>query len=339
MLTAIYTIIIFCLIIAIHEFGHFIMAKLTGVTVHEFSIGMGPKLFGFRKGGTDYKFSLLPIGGYVKLEGEDSESDDPNAFGNKKPWQRLLVLAAGALMNFVLGFVLFVIWCSFSKGFTTNIVDNIVEKSAFEEAGIRSGDVIVRMEGNNCKTNVHDYYDIYYFSYKNGTNTAKITFNRDGKKFEKVITPKYAESAKRAIFGFSTAIQKPNPVTVVSAAYRQSIFVVKIVVSSFADLIKGTVHMSDMSGPVGIVNEIGSAAKQGILDVIYLAGLISINLGVVNLFPLPALDGGRIIFVIIEVIRRKPVDRNKEGLVHLIGFALLILLMIFITYADIMKLV
>ena len=195
------------------------------------------------------------------------------------------------------------------------------------------------MEGNNCKTNVHDYYDRYYFSYKNGTNTAKITFNRDGKKFEKVITPKYAESAKRAIFGFSTAIQKPNPVTVVSAAYRQSIFVVKIVVSSFADLIKGTVHMSDMSGPVGIVNEIGSAAKQGILDVIYLAGLISINLGVVNLFPLPALDGGRIIFVIIEVIRRKPVDRNKEGLVHLIGFALLILLMIFITYADIMKLV
>ena len=132
MLTAIYTIIIFCLIIAIHEFGHFIMAKLTGVTVHEFSIGMGPKLFGFRKGGTDYKFSLLPIGGYVKLEGEDSESDDPNAFGNKKPWQRLLVLAAGALMNFVLGFVLFVIWCSFSKGFTTNIVDNIVEKSEIE---------------------------------------------------------------------------------------------------------------------------------------------------------------------------------------------------------------
>lgn len=339
MLTAVYTIIVFCLIIAIHEFGHFITAKLTGMTVHEFAIGMGPKIFGFTKGGTDYKFCLLPIGGYVKLEGEDDESDDPNAFGNKKPWQRFLVLVAGAVMNFVLGFVLFVILCSFSNGFATNVVNTVVEQSAFDDAKIKSGDVIVRMEGANFKTSVHDYYDIYYFSYKNGNSEATITFKRDGEKFVKKISPKYMETEQRAIFGFSTKIQKPTPVSVVCAAYRQSVFVVKVVVSSFADMLTGNVHMSDMSGPVGIVNEIGTAAKNGVRDVIYLAGLISLNLGVVNLLPLPALDGGRIVFVIIEKLRRKPIDKNKEGFVHFIGFALLILLMIFITYADIMKLV
>lgn len=339
MLTAIYTIIVFCLIIAMHEFGHFLMAKLTGVTVHEFSIGMGPKIFGFKKSDTDYKFCLLPIGGYVKLEGEDSESDDPNAFGNKKPWQRLLVLAAGAFMNFLLGFVLFIFWCSFSQGFTTNVVDNVMSQSAFEKADIREGDIIIRMEGDKYKTSVHDYYDIYYFSYKNGVGKTKITFERDGERFIKEISPQYDESVKREVFGFTPAVEKPSPTAIISAAYRQSIFVIKIVVSSFSDLLKGSVRVSDMSGPVGIVNEIGSAAKQGLHNVIYLAGLISINLGVVNLLPLPALDGGRIIFVLIEMIRRRPIDKNKEGMVHFIGFALLILLMLFITYTDIMKLI
>ena len=357
MLTAIYTIIVFCLIIAIHEFGHFLAAKLSGVTVHEFSIGMGPRIYGFEKGGTNYTVRALPIGGFVKLEGEDEESDDPNAFGNKNPWQRFCILAAGAFMNFVLGFILFlIIWvlCTFAFWIIYHSLFEVAYFNLFNgclkeiivsgffgaivDAGIKAGDTIVRMEGKSFKTKVHNYNDIVYFTYKNGDNSADITFKREGKVFEKNITPKYTETEKRVLFGFSPKVLKPTVGRVIVSAYRQSVFVVKVVVSSFVDLIKGSVRVSDVSGPVGIVNEIGTAAKSGILDVMYLAALISINLGVVNLFPLPALDGGRILFVFIEIIRRKPVDRNKEGVIHLIGFLLLLVLMAVITYADIMKL-
>lgn len=338
MLTAIYTILVFCLIIAIHEFGHFFAAKLSGVTVHEFSIGMGYKIAGFKRNGTSYSLRILPLGGYVKLEGEDSESDDPNAFGNKSAWKRLIILAAGAFMNFVLGFLIFIVICGFSKGFTSNIIESIVPSSAFEEAGILPGDKIVHMEGSTYKTKVHNYNDIVYFLYKNADNAAVITFERSDDVFEKTITPKYLESEKRTLFGFSPRVLSPTVGRVIVSAYRQSVFVVKMVVSSFVDLIKGSLSMSDMSGPVGIVNEIGTAAKSGIMDVLYLAALISINLGVVNLFPLPALDGGRILFILIEIIRRKPVNRDKEGLIHFIGFVLLLALMAVITYADIVKL-
>jgi len=339
MLTAVYTILVFCLIIAIHEFGHFLFAKLSKITVHEFSIGMGTKLFGFKKNETEYNFRLFPIGGFVKLEGEDEESDDPNAFGNKSPWKRLAVLAAGAFMNFVLGFVIFVIISSFSSGFASNIIGSVLKNSAFDEAGVKAGDVIISMEGDNYKSKIYDYNDISYFTYKNGNNTATITFKRDGEIIKKHITPSYLESKKRTLFGFSSEILKPTVPRIIGSAFRQSIFVVKVVVFSFADMIKGNVGVADMSGPVGIVNEIGTAAKNGILNVLYLAALISINLGVVNLLPIPALDGGRIIFVLLELIRRKPIDKNKEGMVHLIGFALLLILMITITYTDIVKLI
>ena len=343
MLTALYTILVFCLIIAIHEFGHFALAKLTGVTVHEFAIGMGPKLISFSTSKTMYSIRLLPIGGYVKLEGEDEESDDVNAFCNKKPWQRLLVLVAGAFMNFVLGFILFVILISFSKGITTNKIDVVLDDSAFFSAGVQKGDVIKKMEGAHYKCRISDYNDINYFMYKNGDGAAKITFERDGKKISKTITPEYSEKYERKMFGFQTSVASVNVRTVIPAAYRQSKFVVKVVYESFADLFTGRVGFSQMSGPVGIVNEIGNAAREGmktnvlqsILNVMYLAALISINLGVVNLLPLPALDGGRILFILVEILRGKPINRNKEGVFHLIGFALLILLMIVITFSDI----
>ncbi len=338
MLTALYTVLVFCIIVAIHEFGHFAVAKLCRVTVHEFSIGMGPKIFGFTKKETSYSLRLLPLGGYVKLEGEDGESSDPNAFGNKKAWQRFLILAAGAFMNLLLGFLIFVIIGSFSKGFSSNIVGTVIEDSAFEDAGVKSGDKIVYMSGSEYESRIGDYNDITYFIYKNSNNTASVTFERGSETFVKEITPKYLETEKRAIFGFSPKILKPSPVRVVATSFRMSKFVVKVVVSSFADLIKGSVSMNDMSGPVGIVNEIGTAAKSGLGDVLYLAALISINLGVFNLFPIPALDGGRIFFILIEIVRRKPIDREKEGFVHFVGFALLLMLMVAITCADIKKL-
>ena len=338
MLTALYTILFFCLIIAIHEFGHFFTAKLTGITVHEFSIGMGPKVFGGFRGGTQYSLRLLPIGGFVRMEGEDSESDDPNAFGNKNPWQRLIVLAAGAFMNFVLGLVLFVIIFAQSKGFYSATVGSIIDGSAFQKAGMLPGDRIVYMQSDAYKSAVHNYDDISYFIYKSGDKKADITFVRDGEKYVKSIKPAYIESQKAVLFGFKPKVVSANAARVIEYSLRKSFFVVKLVVSSFADLVKGTVHMSDMSGPVGIVREIGSATKVGFTAVLSLAALISINLGVVNLLPLPALDGGRILFILFEIVRGKPIDKEKEGFIHFAGLVLLLLLMAVITYADIVKL-
>lgn len=347
MLTAVYTILVFCLIIAIHEFGHFITAKLTGMTVHEFSIGMGPKIWSHSSKNTDYSLRIFPIGGFVKLEGEDEQSDDVNAFCNKNPWQRLLVLFAGAFMNFVLGFTLFIILFSCSNGITTNVVGKVIEGSAFDRNAVLPGDRIIRMEGADYSTKVHDYNDINYFVSKNGNLEAEITFKRGEEILVKKIEPSVMEGYDRKMFGFQPLVEKPEFLSVITASVRQSLFVIKVVVSSFAELFTGKVSLSDMSGPVGIVREIGNAAEEGmaynllqsLLNVMSLAALISINLGVVNLLPLPALDGGRILFIIIELIRRKPVDKDKEGFFHFIGFALLIVLMIAITFFDIGKLI
>lgn len=337
MTTAISAIIIFCLIIFIHELGHFISAKLFGMTVHEFSIGMGPKIFGWTKKGTQYCLRAFPLGGFVKLEGEDGNSDDPGAFCNKGKFARFVVLSSGAIMNFILGFFLFVIIMSFAQGFVTNKIGTVLSDSAFSKADILPGDVIVRMDSDVYSTSVRTYNDITYFSFRNGDNPADITFLRNGEKFIKTITPLFSASENRLLYGFSASVEEKTFVGVIKHSFYQSIFVIKVVVNSFVDLIKGTVPASDISGPVGIVGEIGNAAKNGIFSLINLAALISLNLGVVNLLPLPALDGGRLLFVIIEFIRRKPVPPEKEAMVHGLGFFMLLLFMLFVTFMDISK--
>lgn len=339
MLTAVSAIIVFCVIIFIHELGHFVTAKLFGVTVNEFSVGMGPRLGGFRRGGTDYSLRALPLGGYVKLEGEDGESEDTNAFCNKPRYARLIVLAAGAFMNFVLGFLLFAIIMSCAASFATNKVGTVLENSAFADAGIQVGDEIIAMHGDSYSTKVRTYNDITYFMYKNSNNSAEIIFRRDGAEFGVVTAPKYSDENGRYLLGFKPMPEDKTFFGVLKYTWYQSLFVIKVVLFSFVDLIKGSVPASDISGPVGIVGEIGNAARNGILSLINLAALISLNLGVVNLLPLPALDGGRILFVLIEMIRRKPVPPDKEAMVHALGFVLLIGFMLVITFFDISKLV
>lgn len=338
MVTAISAILIFCIIIFIHEFGHFITAKLFKMTVHEFSIGMGPRLFGFTKGGTEYSLRLLPLGGFVRLEGEDGSSDDENAFCNKSRFARFVVLASGALMNFVLGFVIFLFIMFNQPGYVSNITGEVIENSAFAEAGIVAGDKIVKMSGDSYTTKIKDYNDINLFVYKNGTNPAKITFKRDGDTFEKTIAPKYSEQDDRYLFGFRPYIEPSSFFGAFKYAYYNCVYVVKAVIMSIGDLIRGLVPASQVSGPVGIVGEIGNAAKSGLLSLLNLAALISVNLGVMNLLPIPALDGGRLLFVIIEAIRRKSIPPDKEAIVHAIGFAFLISFMLVITFFDISKL-
>lgn len=338
MITAVWTIIIFCVIIAIHEFGHFISAKIFGITVFEFAIGMGPKIFSFEKGGTKYSLRLLPIGGYCSMDGEDGESVNPNAFCNKSVWKRFVVLVAGATMNVVLGFAIFAGMFSFLPQQPSNVVGEVIESSAFSEAGILPDDKIVKMESEKFSSGIRTYNDISFFIFQNQDAETKITVKRNGEKYIFNVTPKYDLESGRKLFGFKPAVYQKNLFSILYLSFWQSVFVVKVVLISFWQLITGTVPITSLSGPVGIINEINTAAKTSVFSVLNLASLISINLGVVNLFPFPALDGGRILFLIIEKIRRKPLSQNQEGIIHMIGFAILMLVAVFITFSDITKL-
>ena len=335
MVTAIWTIITFCLLIFVHEFGHFLMAKKVGVKVHEFSIGMGPLLFKKQGKETLYTVRLLPIGGYVKLEGEDENSEDERALCNKTPFQRFLVLISGALMNIILGFLIFVIIVSF-KGSVTNKIADVVSSSPMAEAGFISGDEIVKMENSKGKTTIRSYNDILLFHMENGYEPTYITAKRDGKLITKLVTP--VDDNGRKTYGFYPAGIEKNVGSILYAAFNEAVFMCKIVFLSFAWLITGKVPVSDLSGPVGIVSGIGQAASMGIFSVLNMMALISINLGIVNLLPIPALDGGRIVFTIIEMIRKKPLNPEVEGKIHFIGFALLLLLMLFVTFFDVKRL-
>lgn len=337
MATAIWAILIFCILIFVHEFGHFITAKMSGMTVHEFSIGMGPRILGFTKGETAYSLRILPLGGFVRLEGEDGESGDPNAFCNKSAFKRFSVLFAGALMNILSGFLIFVIIFSSVSQVASNTIGEVLEDSAFYDAGVRVGDKIVHMKGEKYSSGIHSFRDITFFVSQNGNNEAVITFERDGDKFTKIITPKLADDGNRVEFGMKSAVVPVDFWSSFGYAFWECIFVIKAVFLSLWWLVTGAIPASSMSGPVAIVGEIGAAAKLGWQSVMNLAGFISVNLGVMNLLPIPALDGGRILFLIIEKIRGKKMNPEKEGMINFVFFSLLILLMLLVTFSDIKK--
>lgn len=337
MVTAVWTVLIFCAIIAIHEFGHFICAKLSGITVFEFAIGMGPKLFGFEKGGTQYTLRLIPIGGYCAMDGENGDSANENAFCNKSAFKRFIVLFAGAAMNIILGFFIFVFLIGTSAAVPSNTVGEVIAGSAFEEAGVKIGDKIVKMESENYSSSIRTYNDITFFSYQNQNAQTTVTVKRGKEKLEFAVTPRAVEEGGSPIFGFRPSEAEKNPISVIYLAVCQSSFVVKVVLLSFWQLITGTVPISSLAGPVGIISEINTAARVGVTSVLNLAALISINLGIVNLLPLPALDGGRILFLLIEKIRRKPLEENREAMIHFIGLALLMAFAVVITFFDVTR--
>ncbi len=337
-LTAVAAIIIFAVMIFVHELGHFIAAKALGVKVNEFALGMGPKILSKQKGETLYSLRLFPIGGFCSMEGEDEETEDARAFNRKKPWKRLVILVAGAAMNILLGFVLLVGIGSASEGYVEPVVSEVMEDSGAMEAGLVARDKILRANGRR----VNIYEDLSWEVSNNSQQEAvlNLVVERGDKKENISITPKETEG--RLTYGMSFEIGRNSVVkTVRNAAYR-TIFYGRVVIDSFINLIRGTVPLSQVSGPIGIVNEIGNAVEtaqetgfEGILNLLSLAVLLTINLGVFNLLPIPALDGGRILFVIIEMIRRKPIPVEKEAIVHFVGIVILLGLSVLIAFKDI----
>ena len=336
MRTVISAILVFLVLVLVHEFGHFITAKLCGVTVHEFAIGMGPSIFKKRYKGTLYSLRCIPIGGYCAMEGEDEESDKIGSFSNKKPWQRLLILVSGAGMNLLLGLILTVIimFSSNMKTVSLPVIDSVLENSAAAEAGLQAGDKIVKVND----TDIHIYSELKFelSRYKGGS--IDVEYIRNGERYKTAITPQKYEDGMYYI-GFQGTREQPGIGGKLYNAWFTTLLSGKAILVSLFDLITGNIGMEAMLGPVGIVSEIGKQAQIGWEELFRFAALITINLGLFNLLPLPALDGGRIFFVFVELITRKKIPADKEGMVHFIGFVLLIGFMLFATWNDIVHLI
>lgn len=331
-------IALFLILIIIHEFGHFIAAKLLGVRVNEFALGFGPKLFGWGKGETKYAVNLIPLGGYCAMEGEDEASGDDRAFCNKAPWRRFLIVVMGAVFNLLLGLILVALTLVPKERFATTTVDTFMENAVSEQYGLQEGDKIVAVDGRK----IFSTYDLSYaFSNIDG-DKIDITVKRDGKKI-KLGDVKFESEEIDGInylkVDFYVVGEDKTFTSFISQTLDMSVSYCAVVYRSLIDLITGRYGISAMSGPVGVTVAIGTVAKQSLLNLLPIMALITINLGLFNLLPLPALDGGRLVFILFEMIFKKPVPQKYEAIVHAVGFALLLLLMLVITFKDIWVLI
>ncbi|MCQ6280166.1 RIP metalloprotease RseP [Bacillus sp. EB600] len=416
MSTVIAFIVIFGALVFFHEWGHFFFAKRAGILCREFAIGFGPKVFSHKKGETTYNIRLLPIGGYVRMAGEDPEvveikpgyrigllfdkenkvtklilnnkekypkcriveveqadiekdlfikgfpEDDPDnmetfsvlptavivengaetqiapvdrQFGYKTLAQRTMTIFAGPLMNFVLAFVVFII-IALLQGVPTNDpkLGEITPDGAAKAAGLQQGDIVQSINGSE----ISSWADVVELIRKNPNKKLDFTINRAGKDMEIVVTPieKKVEGEKIGLIGVYSPVEK-SPVQAVKSGFQETYFWTKQIFVSLEKLVTGQFSINMLSGPVGIYASTDAVAKSGIYYLMKWAGVLSINLGIMNLLPIPALDGGRLMFFAIEGLRGKPIDKQKEGMVHFIGFALLMLLMLVVTWNDIQR--
>ncbi len=409
MTTLISSVVVFSLVIIIHELGHFWAAKSVGITVHEFSIGMGPEIKSIQKGETKYSIKLFPIGGYVKMEGEDDDSFSENSFNSKSVLQRLKVIIMGPLMNFVLALIVFVLVIGI-YGISGNTVEELDNSLNEYNAGLRVGDEIVQINDEKVKyweeiqeeissssedyaitverenevytykvnqnyrymigispeiiddeyTNIIGFIDETMPAYKEGLRSGDeiISINgikteewsvtrelindskgkeiniqvlRDEENIKVEILPK-----KQITLGFYTSSEK-SITNIIFGSIFKTTYYIGLMFDFIVMLVSGQVGSEAIAGPVGIVNMIGQAASLGLYPLLNLAAFISINLGFVNLLPIPALDGSRILFLLVEKIRGKRIPPDKEGYIHFVGFVLLMALMFFVLYNDIIK--
>jgi len=330
-MTFIYAVLIFCLLIFVHEFGHFVTAKLCGIKVNEFSIGMGPAFFKKQKGETLYSVRVFPIGGFCAMEGEDEDSEDERAFNNQPAWQRAIVLAAGSLMNLLTAIVLMII-IAFYMGQATTTIDVVNDGSPAYEAGIMHGDEVIKIDGEELT----EWKDFQTIVGESDGKEVTFTILRDGQEMEITATPEYDKESGRSLIGVTPTMER-NPVKAVGAGIRSTWDMTVMMYRLIGQLFTGEIPVDQLSGPVGIVYVVNDSAKMGLIYVVNLAALLSLNLAVINLLPFPALDGGRLLFLVIRKITGKRVTDEMEGKIHFIGIMLLFALMIYITWQDIIR--
>lgn len=325
MITLISSLLVFLLVVMLHEFGHFAVAKLSGIKVNEFSIGMGPKIYQKQKGETFYSLRALPVGGYVAMEGEEENSHDPRAFNNVSIVKRMAVVLAGAFMNFVLAFIAFTLIFSI-VGYGSSEIEKVISNSPADKAGIQSGDLIIKINENKVK----DIYDINSIISKNQKEEMDFQINREGNILNLKIKPEYSVENQMYLIGITSKLDY-SLLKSISLGANRTLEMSKLILKSIKMMFSGSFKMEYLSGPVGVVQLIGSESSKGFLNFLQILGLISVNLGVFNLLPIPALDGGKFLFLLIEALRGKPIDEKIEQGLSLIGISLLFSLMIYVT--------
>lgn len=373
--TIIVAIFVFALLVAIHEFGHFAAAKLFKIRVNEFSIGMGPAFFKKQGKETLYSIRAIPMGGFCRLEGEDSHSDDERSFAKAAWYKQFVVVGAGAFLNIVLGFVIFALILSANPVYNAPVIDTLIENAYLDDAGFAPGDRIVNINGHGINiaddlslalrnigeepvnlTVVRDGVQIsgtvnsskQEIIYEYGENEVKITSYINGIENEtKTVSAPNKEDYKEVIgqkqtsvgyiLGFNMQRVSTTPLSVFTNAFYSTIYNIKLVYVSLVDLFTGVAPATQISGPIGIIDVIGQASKMDWSVLFSLVALLTVNLGVMNLLPIPALDGCKLLIIIIEAITRKKLPPEKEGVIQLIGFAFLIGILIFATYNDITR--
>ena len=335
-------ILFFGLVITFHEFGHFTFAKLFGVRVNEFSIGMGPVLFKKQKGETQYSFRALPIGGYVAMEGEDEDSDDERAFNNKPLWQRMIVVAAGATVNLLMGVIIVAIMLCQTDLIGTPQIHSFYDNALSAQTGLQEKDTILKINGKR----VFSQQDLSFLMMRDSDGVMDFTVERDGEKVElkdvkfKTSPIEGQDNVVNIEYDFIITGVKPTFLSVTKNAVLESVSIGRMVWMSLLDLITGKYGIAEVSGPIGVVDFVADAASTSSQNMdwtplLMIMALISINIGVFNLLPIPALDGGRLFFMFIELIIRRPIPQKFEKWVHAVGLILLLGFMVVISFKDI----
>ncbi|MDD6187225.1 MAG: M50 family metallopeptidase [Oscillospiraceae bacterium] len=336
-MSIIISILIFSIVILIHEFGHFVTAKLSGIKVNEFSIGMGPRLCGVKKGDTEYNIRIFPIGGFVAMEGEDEDSGSEGSFNSVPVQSRIAVVVAGAVNNILLGFFILCLMNNMQGAITSKTVSSFYDGAMTEKTGLRVNDEIVAINGRKCY--VAD--DIIYEFARTENEKADFTVIRDGKKVElkDVTFDTYVgeDGVKQLVLDFTVyPIQKTVP-NIAKESLNGTVSIARLAFLSLVDMVSGRVELNNMAGPVGVVSTISEVASYGIEPVLYIVALITINLGVFNLIPFPALDGGRLVFLLYELVMKKPINEKYQIALNLAGMVALLGFMAVVTFSDISK--
>lgn len=344
-MTLIYFIIVLGVVVCIHEFGHFLFAKKSGIYVYEFSIGMGPKLFGWKRKNdeTDYSIRLFPIGGYVKMAGEEIELDkdipEEKRFQAKTWLQKVLTVIAGVCFNFILAVVIFfIVALVMGTPRITPMIGSTTKGSPAYETNLQQGDKVLKLNGKNIYSEDHFLVELQVAT---GEEIALIVEHENGDTEEILVKPKKNEVNGKTVYQYGFTLNNDKDHNILSALQYAFIKVGTLfhqMILIIFYLFTGQISLNSLAGPVGIFNLVGQTAKAGVINLVYLIGYLSVNVGFINLLPLPAFDGGRLLFLIIEKIIGKPIKPEVENWFHAIGFILLMMLMIFITWNDIMRL-
>ncbi|SHK65305.1 RIP metalloprotease RseP [Desulforamulus aeronauticus] len=339
MQTFIASVVVFGLLIFFHELGHFLVAKRVGIMVHEFSLGFGPKLFGVHRGETIYNLRLLPLGGFVRMAGMDPNEEEDKGipiektFNHKTALQRAAVIIAGPLMNFILAAVLFAaILMIQGVPSTTTVIGEVIAGSPAQKAGLQMGDQIKTVN----QTAIENWDQLVTETNKQAGKPLQLKVQRDTEEILLTVNTVKDETGQYKM-GIRPTMQQQNPFSALATGVTYTVQITGLIITFIGKMFMQQVP-ADLGGPVRVVNEISKAAEFGIFQVMQLAAFLSINLGLFNLFPIPALDGSRVLFLLWEKISGRPVEAAKESFIHLIGFGLLLLLMVVITYNDIVSL-